>query len=158
MEIEVLIDEDLEGCPESVWLKSLAENALTAQGIEPTAELGLVVVGQERIRELNLRYLGKDETTDVLAFAMLDELQDEDSTPFLVPPDDIKHLGEVIISYPQAVIQAEEHQHSTKREIAILVIHGILHLLGYEHDEPERETEMRAREAEIMNRIEGGLE
>ena len=158
MEIEVLIDEDLEGCPEPDWLKSLAENALVAQQVEPSAELGLVVVGQERIRELNLRYLGNDETTDVLAFSMLDELQDGHSIPFLAPPDDIKHLGEVIISYPQAVIQAEEHQHSIKREIAILVIHGVLHLLGFEHDEPEREVEMKAREAEILNRIEGGLE
>ena len=158
MEIEVLIDEGLEGCPEPNWLKSLAENALVAQGVEPSAELGLVVVGQERIRELNLRYLGRDEPTDVLSFSMLEKPPDGDSTPFVAPPDGIKHLGEVIISYPQAVIQAEEHQHSIMREIAILVIHGVLHLLGFEHDEPEREVEMRAREAEILSHIEGGLE
>jgi len=74
----------------------------------------------------------------------------------VAPPDEIEHLGEVIISYPQAVIQAEEHHHSVKREIAILIIHGVLHLLGYEHDKPELERDMRAREAEILSYIEGG--
>ena len=64
----------------------------------------------------------------------------------------------MIISYPQAMTQAEEHQHSVKREIAILIIHGVLHLLGYEHDKPELERQMRAREAEILSCIEGELE
>jgi len=74
--------------------------------------------------------------------------------PFVIPPDGVLHLGEVIISYPQAVIQAEEHHHSIKREIAILTIHGVLHLLGYEHDKPGLERQMRAREAEILSSIE----
>ena len=71
-----------------------------------------------------------------------------------MPPDGVLHLGEVIISYPQAVIQAEEHQHSKKREVAILVIHGILHLLGYEHDKPELESIMSSREQAILSIIE----
>jgi len=64
----------------------------------------------------------------------------------------------VIISYPQAVIQAEEHQHSINKEIAILITHGVLHLLGYEHDKPELERQMRAREEEILSCIEEGLD
>ena len=76
---------------------------------------------------------------------------------FVHPPDGVLHLGEVIISYPQAVIQAEEYQHPVEREILILIIHGVLHLLGYEHDTPELELKMRAREAEILSHIEGGL-
>ncbi len=157
MEINVLVDEGLEGCLEVSWLENVAEKALVAQGIDSTAELGLVIVGQERVRQLNLSYLGKDEPTDVLAFSMLPEQPGEDLAPFVVPPDGIKHLGEVIISYPQAVIQAEEHQHSVKREIAILIIHGVLHLLGYEHDKPELQYQMRDREAEILSYIEGEL-
>jgi len=157
MEINVLVDEGLEGCPEVSWLESLSGKVLVAQGVDSTAELGLVIVGQERIRRLNLSYLGKDEPTDVLAFSMLPEQSRGDLAPFVVPPDGIKHLGEVIISYPQAVIQAEEHRHPVEREIAILIIHGLLHLLGYEHDKPELEPEMRAREAEILNHIEGEL-
>ncbi len=158
MEIGVLIDEGLEGCPHKSWLESVAEKVLTAQGAGSKVELGLVIVGQERVRQLNLRYLRKDEPTDVLAFSMLPEQPGGNLAPFVIPPDGIEHLGEVIISYPQAVIQAEEHRHSVKREIAILIIHGVLHLLGYEHDKPELEREMRAREAEILNRIEEGLE
>ena len=157
MEINVLVDEGLEGCPETSRLESMVERVLVAQGVDSTAELGLVIAGQERVRRLNLNYLGKDEPTDVLAFSMLPEQSSGDLAPFVAPPDGIKHLGEVIISYPQAVIQAEEHQHSVKREIAILIIHGVLHLLGYEHDKPELEHQMRAREVEILSRIEGGL-
>jgi len=81
-----------------------------------------------------------------------------DFPPFVQPPDGVLHLGEVIISYPQAVAQAEEHQHSVKREIAILIIHGVLHLLGYEHDKPELKRQMMTREAEILSCIEGELE
>ncbi len=155
MEINVSFDEGLEGCLEAKWLESVAEKVLIAQGTDSIAELGLFIVGQERVHQLNLSYLGKDEPTDVLAFSMLPEQPVGDITPFVIPPDGIKHLGEVIISYPQAVIQAEEHQHSVKREIAILIIHGILHLLGYDHDKPELEQEMRAKEAETMSYIEG---
>ena len=157
MEINVLIDEGLEGCLEVSWLESVLEKILLAQDIDSKVELGLVIVDQEKVRQLNFSYLGEDEPTDVLAFAMLPEQSEENLVPFVVPPDDIKHLGEVIISYPQAVIQAEEHQHSVKREIAILMIHGALHLVGYDHDKPEPEHRMRAKEAEILGGIEEGL-
>jgi probable rRNA maturation factor len=155
MEINVLIAEGLEGCLEVSWLESVAEKVLVAQGVDSRAELSLVIAGQEEVRQLNLSYLGKDEPTDVLAFSMLPEQPRGDLAPFVAPPDGIQHLGEVIISYPQAVSQAEEHQHSIKREMAILIIHGVLHLLGYEHDKPELEREMRAIEAEILSYIEG---
>ena len=155
MEINVLIAEDLKGCLEVSWLESVAEKVLVAQGIDSRAELGLVIAGQEKVRQLNLSYLEKDEPTDVLAFSMLPEQPRGDLAPFVAPPDGIQHLGEVIISYPQAVSQAEEHQHSIKREMAILIIHGVLHLLGYEHDKPELEQEMKAREAETLSYIEG---
>ncbi|MDO8687371.1 MAG: rRNA maturation RNase YbeY [Dehalococcoidales bacterium] len=157
MEISVLIDTDLKGCPEAGWLESLAERVLIAQGVDSKAELSLAIVGQEKIHQLNLRYLGNDEPTDVLSFSMLPE-PSGGITPFVTPPDGIKHLGEVIISYPQAVIQAAEHQHSVQREIATLFIHGALHIVGFDHDEPERERQMRARETEILSHIEGELE
>ena len=158
MEINVLVDEDLEGCPEATWLESLVEKVLIDQGVDSRAELGLVMVGQARIRQLNLSYLGQDEPTDVLSFSMLAEPSGAEIAPFVAPPDGIKHLGEVIISYPQAVIQAAEHRHSVQREIATLLIHGVLHILGFDHDEPERERQMRATEAEILSHIEGELE
>jgi len=159
MEINVLIDKDLEDCPEVNWLESVAEKVLIAQGIGSRVELGVVIASQERVQQLNQSYLGRDEPTDVLAFPMLPAEAEigADFPPFVIPPDGMLHLGEVIISYPQAVIQAEEHQHSIKREIAILIIHGVLHLLGYEHDKPELEHQMSARETEILSDIEEGI-
>ncbi len=159
MEINVLIDEGLEGCPEVSWLQSVAEQVLVAQRADPQAELGLVIVDQGKVQQLNLKYLGRDEPTDVLAFSMLPEPATGEEAnlllpPFVVPPDGVSHLGEVIVSYPQAAIQAEEHRHPVKREMAVLIIHGILHLLGYDHDTAVRERQMRTREAEILSSIE----
>jgi len=156
MEINVLIDEGFEGCLEANWLQSVAEHVLVSQGTGSGVELSLVIAGQERVQQLNRSYRGKDEPTDVLAFSMLsgEETSGTDFPPFVAPPDGVLHLGEVIISCPQALIQAEEHHHSLKREVAILIIHGVLHLLGYEHDKPELEQQMRAREADILSYIE----
>lgn len=155
MEIDVLIDEGFERHIEAGWLQGIAERVLIAQGVSSNAELSLVITGQEKIQELNRNYRGKDEPTDVLAFAMMPVEERKEDISFVTPPDGMLHLGEVIISYSQAAIQAEERLHSVKREIAILLIHGVLHLLGYEHDKPELECEMRARESEILSRIEG---
>ncbi len=162
MEINVLIEQGLEEYFKVSWLQSVAEQILIAQDADSRLELGLVITSQERVQQLNRSYLGKDEPTDVLAFSMLPEPLatsefEADSSPFVQPPDGVLHLGEVIVSYPQAVIQAEEQRHSVKREIAILIIHGVLHLLGYEHDNPERERPMKTREKEILGCIDGGL-
>ena len=158
MEINILIEEGFEGHLAVSWLQSVAEQILVAEGVEPSAELDLVITDQAKVQQLNLSYLERDEPTDVLAFSMLPEPIAEgeiqkDTSPFVVPPDGVTRLGEVIISYPQAVVQAEEHRHSIKKEIAILIIHGVLHLLGYDHDKPELERQMRTREAEILTSI-----
>ena len=158
MEINVLFDERLEGCLDTIWLKDIAERILTAQGIGNDIEMGLVIASQQKVQELNKLYRGKDAPTDVLSFTMQAEPGDESETGFTTPPDGIKHLGEVIISYPQATKQAEEYHHSIKREVVILVIHGILHLLSYDHIEDEPAQQMAARESVILKTIEGGLD
>ena len=158
MEINVLTEEGVEGCPEIGWLKSLAEQILVAQGVSSEAEIGLVIASQERVRQLNKSYLGHDRPTDVIAFSLLSEQSAGDLPPFVQPPDGVLHLGEVVISYPQAVVQAEEQGHSIEREIAILIIHGVLHLLGYEDEKPELKRRMQAREKEILSHIEGELD
>lgn len=160
MEINIIIDGDFEGCPEVSWLQGVAEQVLMTQNVSSNAELGLVLTNQERVQELNRRYRGEDKPTDVLAFYMTPaaEETEAESPSFVTPPDGLLHLGEIIISYPQAVIQAQERQHSIKRELAILIIHGVLHLLEYDHDKPEPERRMRAREAEILSQIAIGEE
>lgn len=158
MEISVLIDEGVESSLKVSWLQKVAEHVLLAQGTGSKVELSLVITTQERVQQLNRDYLGRDRPTDVLAFGMLPELSAggvAEAPPFVTPPNGVVHLGEVIISYPQAVIQAREHHHSVEKEIAILIIHGVLHLLGYDHEEPESERQMRAREREILSRVEG---
>ena len=158
MEIDVLIEEGTEGCPDANWLRGIAEKVLRAQGVGVDIELGLVIASQERVQELNRSYRGKDEPTDVLAFFMTPAAvkADEVVLPFVTPPDGLLHLGEVIISYPQAVAQAKTHRHSIDRELAILIIHGVLHLLGYDHEVPEQKRQMRAMEKEILSRVEEG--
>ena len=159
MDINVLIEKGLEEKLDINWLQGIAGQVLVAQGAGSNTELGLVIVGQEKIHELNSKYLGKDEPTDVIAFSMLPEpaggeLTEKDLPPFATPPNGISHLGEVIISYPQTVLQAEDQHHSVQKEITILIIHGILHLLGYDDLEPELRQQMRTREAEILSNIE----
>jgi probable rRNA maturation factor len=156
MEINVLVDEHFKADLEVSWLEGIARQVLEAEDAGTQTELGLFIASGERVKQLNRDYLGRDEPTDVLAFSAREGVGAE-LPPFVPPPDGVLHLGEVIISYPQAVVQAGEHQHSIKREIAILIIHGVLHLLGYDHDKPEVERQMRAREAELLGYIEGGL-
>jgi len=159
MEINVLIEESTEeGCPDASWLRDIAEKILSIHGVGADAELGLVIASQERVQELNRSYRGKDEPTDVLAFFMTSAAvkADEVVLPFVTPPDGVLHLGEVIISYPQAIAQAKTHRHSTKKELAILIIHGVLHLLGYDHEAPEQSGRMRAREKEILSHVKEG--
>jgi len=155
MEINILIEEDFRGCLEESQLQKIVKKVLLAQGVSPDVELDIVITSQERVQQLNRNYRGRDEPTDVLAFSMqpAEEKSRADIPSFVTPPDGISHLGEVIISYPQAVIQAEEHQHSIENEITILIIHGVLHLLGYKDDKPELEHLMRAEEAKILDYI-----
>jgi probable rRNA maturation factor len=158
MEINIVVEKGFGKPVRRDWLRRVAEKVLTAESADSATEVSLMITGQERVHELNRQYLGEDRPTDVLAFPMQPAPETAERPPFIAPPDGIKHLGEVIIAYPQAVIQAAEHQHPVKKEIALLVTHGILHLLGYDHDVPEAERQMRAREAEILRLIEGELE
>ncbi len=159
MEIDILFDEGFEDCLDNKWLRGIIEAALTAESAVDNIEMSLLITGQERIHQLNKEYRGKDKPTDVLSFAMQDELPSEDGEDLsiIMPPDGIKQLGEVIISFPQAVIQAQEHNHSIKKEVAILTIHGVLHLLGYDHIEDDEADIMEAREKTILESVAGDL-
>ena len=152
MEINISIDKEFKKQVKSVWLKNLARQIQIAEKVSTKSEMTLVITGDEKIHELNLKYLAEDRPTDVLSFPM-NELHN--SEPAFVNISDGKlHLGDVVISYPTAARQAEEHHHSVNREIAILLIHGILHLLGHDHDIPARKQAMNEREVIILKIIE----
>ena len=151
MEINVLFDEGFEDTLNEGWLRQAASQALTAEK-QTDAEMGILITGQDKIRQLHKEYMDEDEPTDVLSFAMK-EKGPLDAPDFIFPAGDAAHLGEVIISYPQAEIQAAEHGHSAKKEVAILLIHGVLHLVGYDHDQPESQKKMQAREKAILKLV-----
>ncbi|MBI2908187.1 MAG: rRNA maturation RNase YbeY [Chloroflexi bacterium] len=130
------------------WLRKVAEDVLRSQGIEAPAEMGLVIAGDELVQRLNKEYRGLDHTTDVLSFAL--EEGPEGGAAFVMPSDGVRHLGEVIISYPQAARQAEQQKHPVERELTILIIHGILHLLGYDHESDAEEATMKAQESRLI--------
>ncbi len=154
MEINVMFDEGAEGTFDADWLLGIARRALEAEGVAENVEMGLVIATDKRVQELNRTYRGKDSTTDVLSFPFSEDAGGE--CPFPAVPDGIRHLGEIILSYPQARRQAAERGHSVKREAAILIIHGVLHLLGYDHIKDDEAEVMEAREAEILKTVEAG--
>ena len=150
LEISIVFDQRTRSrSPEEGWLRSVVETALVAGKAPPACEVSLVIAGQRRVRELNRIYLDEDRPTDVLSFPMVPSGETKDT--FVSPPDGVSHLGEVIVSLPQAISQAEQHGHSAEREIAILIIHGVLHLLGHDHDDPAKERKMREKEIEILS-------
>jgi len=149
-EIEILVEKEIRGLVDEGWVREIAQTVLNGEGVVPPYEVGLVFTDSETVKQLNRDYRGVDEPTDVLAFYMLPQKEGDDS--FAVPPDGVTRLGEVIISYPQAAEQAREQGHPTERELTLLIIHGMLHLLGYDHEEPEEEDEMRTREKELLEK------
>jgi probable rRNA maturation factor len=149
-EIEVSVEEKFRSLVDESWARRIAQAVLKTEGVAPPYEVGLVFTDSETVQQLNRDYRGVDEPTDVLAFYMLPQKGADSS--FALPPDGVTRLGEVIISYPQAVAQAREQGHSPERELTLLVIHGMLHLLGYDHEEPEAESKMRERERELLER------
>ena len=121
------------------------EEAARVHEVDELTEVSLMFPDDETIHEMNLEYRGIDRPTDVLSFA-LEEGEEEEI--YGGPEENL--LADIIISVETAVRQAEEYGHSVKREMAFLALHGMLHLLGYDHMEEEERQEMRAQEEAIL--------
>lgn len=115
-----------------------ARFALGEMGVNPLAELSILVVDLDHMTELNRRWMGGTGPTDVLSFPM------DDAMP--ARPDSIEPgtpvLGDIVLSPDVAADQAKEAGHSTADELHMLTVHGVLHVLGYDHAEPEQAKEM----------------
>ncbi len=105
--------------------------------------LNIVIVDNKKIQEINKVYRNKDSVTDVISFAF----EESDNLEY----DNMRFLGEIYISYDKCVEQAKEYGHSFKREFCYLAVHGLLHLLGYDHIKEEDKKVMRALEEEILD-------
>jgi probable rRNA maturation factor len=111
------------------------------------AELSLVLVDDDYIQKLNLSYRGLDQPSDVLSFA----LEETDDAPEMVNEAAIPELlGDIYISCGRAAEQAVTYGHSFERELCYLAVHGLLHLMGFDHQTPEETAVMREREEQIM--------
>ena len=151
---EILISADIPGVDEglSSFLRKVIRTALEAEGVDVPCEVSVLVTGDGGIRQVNLDMRGVDAPTDVLSFPMFDLTpgdkpgpEDADPATELVP------LGDMCISLERAKAQAREYGHSNRRELAYLVVHSVLHLLGYDHlDEGAEKARMRAREEAVL--------
>jgi probable rRNA maturation factor len=117
-----------------------------ASACQVEAEFSVTFVDEAAIQELNREYRGLDRPTDVLSFAQ------EEGDPFL-PPDAPRMLGDIIISVPTAIRQAEERGHEAVDELGLLLIHGFLHLLGEDHDTPAKKKQMWARQQALLDQL-----
>jgi probable rRNA maturation factor len=108
--------------------------------------ISLHLVDDQTIRGLNAEHRGKDAHTDVLSFP----LHDPQGVRFIVPPDEPVNLGDVVVSQPRAEEQAHEYGHSVDRELGYLVVHGVLHVLGYDHEDEVDRRRMREQEEEAL--------
>lgn len=124
------------------YLKKVIKRTLKHEKIE-NAYFSIIFVNNEEIKALNKEYRGIDKVTDVISFAL------EDNEDLI--NNDTRVLGDIYICIPRALEQAENYGHSIKRELAFLTVHGLLHLLGYDHMEKEEEKEMFALQELILN-------
>ncbi len=108
----------------------LATRAAARLAIAPDTELSLAFVDDEEMQRLNLVFRGQDRPTDVLSFADADACEED----MVLPEGAPKLLGDIVISLERAQTQAEEFSHSLEREVGFLLVHGLLHLVGFDHD------------------------
>ena len=124
-------------------LEHAAQETLRHQSAPAEAELTLVLTDDEQLHQLNHEFLGVDAPTDVLSFPSGD----------IDPDTQALYLGDILISYPRAQAQSQAGGHPVENELQLLVVHGVLHLLGYDHAEEGEKAEMWRAQAEILTRL-----
>ena len=140
-----LAPEELHNHINTALLERAANETIQHIDASLEADVTLVLTGDTQMLEINSQYRGIDSTTDVLSFPAGETDPDSDAL----------YLGDVIISYPRAVIQARKGGHSIESELLLLVVHGMLHLLGYDHADQVEKDSMWAVKAEILDRVGG---
>ena len=128
-------------------VRAAAEKVGELYGVE-NGEVSVTLTNNEYIHTLNKQYRGIDRPTDVLSFAL-----NESEAPDVEDGPDVNVLGDLVISVERAKEQAADYGHSVKREIVFLTVHGMLHLLGYDHMEEQDRLEMEAEQRFVMEKL-----
>ena len=160
-EVFVADEQDAVVVDAARW-QTLARNVLESEGVRGHAELSILFVGIDEIAELNSQFMGHEGPTDVLAFPIdaaeveVASLPTRSVAPDRAPadPGDLPLLlGDVVVCPAVAAAQFAEHAGTLDDELALLVVHGVLHVLGHDHAEPEEMARMRARELELLESL-----
>lgn len=141
--INLEIDEVFQDQVQRSFLAHAAENTLNYLSVPKNASLSIQITTDQHIQALNQQYRHYDQPTDVLAFP----------AGHTDPDDGTMYLGDVIISFPRAVFQAEQRGHPAIQEIQLLIIHGILHLCGFDHADPEGKQSMWYIKHQILTQL-----
>lgn len=129
-------------------VKKVLNKVAELYGLEENTEVSITLTDDAYIKELNTQYRNKDCATDVLSFAL-----NEGEEPEIVDGPAVNLIGDIIISVETAKRQAEEYGHSLEREMAFLTVHGMMHLLGYDHIEEADRIEMRKEEEYVLENL-----
>ncbi len=135
---------DTYGYNDYEYLKEVVKETLEHENATD-AILSIIFVDEKEIQQINREYRNKDCITDVISFAL------EDNASFL--PEEVRVLGDIYICIPRMKEQANAYGHSEKRELSFLTVHGLLHLLGYDHEQKEEEEVMFKLQDEILDKL-----
>lgn len=165
-EVDISVSDAFQDELSEEWLEEVAHRALDVALLPKEAgQVSLVIVDDATIRDLNRQYRGLDEVTDVLSFSTVhqghwegeDEMPVENSEQpwgdFVFPTGEVPPLGEVIVCYPQALRQAQGQGHNVLGEVALLIVHGVLHLVGHDHLDIEDTAIMKSKEQTALEAL-----
>ncbi len=143
MNVQVTVNSKYQDLVAENWIENLTYSVLDKYFGDLNSQVSVALEDDQAVHELNLQYRSVDSTTDVLSF--------EGGYPD--PETGFYHLGDIIISIPQTQKQAAEANHPFKQELALLIVHGILHLKGYDHAEPQEKVVMWKEQDQILYQV-----
>lgn len=142
------VEKDMEH-----FIKNIVKEVLKQENCTDNYEISISLVSNEEIKDLNKEYRNIDSATDVLSFPMINFKNPKEDHWQIEGFDEELPLGDIVISIEKAKEQSQEFGHSFKRELAFLLAHGMLHLLGYDHEDKNQETIMFQKQEEILDKL-----
>lgn len=157
--MEIIVEGEGQG-PYAAMVREWTEKILVAQLLPASTEIGVLFAGRQKIGELNAEYRGKEAPTDVLSFPIFQDLEELSAEVDFLPDGQPLLIGDIVVCIDVAAENARSDGIPLEQELRLLVVHGILHLLGFDHEgeselEKQRAAEMRQRESELLSLLSG---